>query len=101
MYTAFIGVLIHVVLEVALIARVMTRPHRNPASRIAWVAVIAALPVLGMLSYVLLGETNIGRRRIAHMKEVIRGMPGIASVLWVANCNFARKKQTNDRSCAR
>ncbi len=81
MYTAFIGVLIHVVLEVALIARVMTRPHRNPASRIAWVAVIAALPVLGMLSYVLLGETNIGRRRIAHMKEVIRGMPGIASVL--------------------
>ena len=53
----------------------MTRPHRDPASRIAWVAVIAALPVVGMLAYILFGETNIGRRRVARMKEVIQGMP--------------------------
>jgi cardiolipin synthase len=31
-----------------------------------------------MLAYILLGETNIGRRRIARMKEVIRGMPAMA-----------------------
>jgi cardiolipin synthase len=73
--TALIGILVHVVIELSLIARVMTRPHRDPASRIAWVAVIGALPVIGILAYLLLGETNIGHRRTARMKEVIRGMP--------------------------
>lgn len=68
------------VLEIALITRVLTRPHREPASRIAWVAVIAALPILGMLIYVLFGETNIGRRRTQRMKEVIQRMPPIAAV---------------------
>jgi cardiolipin synthase len=77
---ATIGLLVHVVLELALIIRVITRPHRDPASRIAWVAVIAALPVVGMLVYVLLGETNIGRRRIARMKQVIEAMPAMAPV---------------------
>jgi len=41
---------VHVVLELATIARVMLRPHRDPASRIAWVAVVAALPVVGILA---------------------------------------------------
>ena len=52
------------VLELLLILRAMLRPHRDPASRIAWVAVIASLPGIGMLAYLLLGETNIGRRRV-------------------------------------
>jgi len=59
-----IGIIVHLLIEVILITRVMTRPHREPASRIAWVAVIAALPFFGMLIYILFGETNIGRRRI-------------------------------------
>jgi cardiolipin synthase len=75
-----IGVVAHVVIELALIVRVMTRPHRDPASRIAWVAVIGALPIAGMLAYALLGETNIGRRRVARMKEVIRRMPALAAI---------------------
>ncbi len=80
MNTALIGVLVHVVLELALIVRIMTRPHRDPASRIAWVVVISALPIIGMLVYLLLGETNIGHRRIARMKEVIRRMPSVPVV---------------------
>jgi cardiolipin synthase len=75
----FISILFHVVLEIALIIRVMTRPHRDPASRIAWVAVIAALPIVGMLAYILLGETNVGHRRVARMKEAIRRLPPIAT----------------------
>ncbi len=75
-----ISVLTHVAIELALIVRVLTRPHRDPASRIAWVAVIGALPVVGILAYILLGETNIGRRRIARMKEVIERMPALAEV---------------------
>jgi cardiolipin synthase len=80
MNTALISVLVHILIEIALIIRVMTRPHRDPASRIAWVAVIAALPIFGMLAYILLGETNVGHRRIARMKEVIRGMPAMGEV---------------------
>ena len=49
--------LIHLV----VIARVILRPHRDPASRIAWIVVIIILPVIGILAYILLGETSIGR----------------------------------------
>ena len=80
MLETVVGVLIHLGLEFVLVVRVLTRPHRDPASRIAWVAVITALPIVGMLAYILLGETNIGRRRIARMHEVLDNMPAIAAV---------------------
>lgn len=80
MNASTIGIIVHLLIEVILIIRVMTRPHREPASRIAWVAVIAALPFVGMLIYILFGETNIGRRRIGRMKQVIQRMPAMAAV---------------------
>lgn len=58
-------------IELAFMVRVMLRPHRDPASRIAWVMVIAVLPVLGIVAYVLLGETNIGRKRVERAKGVL------------------------------
>ena len=58
-----LGVAAHVLIGVGLILRVLLRPHRDPASRIAWVVVIIALPFIGALAYLLLGEVNIGRRR--------------------------------------
>ena len=80
MNASTIGIILHLSIELILIVRVMTRPHREPASRIAWVAVIAALPFFGMLIYILFGETNIGRRRIERMKQVIQRMPAMAAV---------------------
>ena len=71
MTTAILGVIFNTAIVLAFVVRVMTRPHREPASRIAWIAVIAAVPVLGILAYILLGETNIGKKRIALMKQVI------------------------------
>ena len=62
-------------LETAVLVRVMLRPHREPASRIAWVAVIMALPLLGMIAYVLFGEVNIGRRRAAKLRAIEERMP--------------------------
>ena len=49
--------------QIAVLVRVMVRPHREPASRIAWVAVVMALPLIGVLAYILFGEVNIGRKR--------------------------------------
>jgi cardiolipin synthase len=74
-----IGVTIHVLIEVAVIVRVLLRPHRQPASRIAWVVVITALPVIGILSYLLFGEVNIGRRRLARRREVIGDLSRLAA----------------------
>jgi len=74
-FTANMFLTMHVLIQVALIVRVLLRPHREPASRIAWIVVIIALPMLGILAYILLGETNIGRRRVERMREVIARLP--------------------------
>ena len=68
-------VLLHMTVQLAMIIRVLLRLHRDPSSRIAWVLVIAALPVLGIVAYLLLGEVNIGRRRIERMRTVLAQMP--------------------------
>ncbi len=62
-------------LELALIARILLRPHRDPASRIAWMVVVLVIPLVGMLAYLLLGEVSIGRRRVARLHSVLQQMP--------------------------
>jgi cardiolipin synthase len=74
-YGAAVAVALHVLVELALIVRVLLRPHRQPASRIAWVVVILVLPVAGILAYLLFGEVNIGRRRVARLGQVLERMP--------------------------
>jgi cardiolipin synthase len=68
-------VALHILTQIALIVRVLLRPHREPASRIAWIVVIVSLPVLGILAYLLLGEINIGRRRVARMRSILSRLP--------------------------
>jgi cardiolipin synthase len=70
-------VILHTSIQIALIIRVLLRPHREPASRIAWIVVIIAVPVLGLLAYTLLGETSIGRRRIERRREVLSRLPDV------------------------
>ena len=77
----FIGTIflaLHVLIQIALIVRVLLRPHREPASRIAWIVVIITFPVLGIIAYILMGETNIGRRRVERMREVLSRLPSVA-----------------------
>jgi cardiolipin synthase len=78
-FGAIFAFAVHILVEALLIARVLSRPHRQPASRIAWIVVIVALPVVGILAYLLFGETNIGRRRTARMHAVVDGMPAFPS----------------------
>jgi cardiolipin synthase len=70
-------------IHLAVIARVILRPHREPASRIAWIVMIIALPVVGMIAYLFLGETNIGRRRRRRIREVLAGMPRSCGCGWL------------------
>ena len=71
--------LLHVGIQFALLIRVLLRPHREPASRIAWVVVIIALPVAGIISYLLFGEVNIGRRRAERLDAALARMPPMAA----------------------
>ena len=60
-------VTLHLMLQLAFIGRALLWPHREPAARMAWIAVILVTSVAGMLAYVLFGEPNIGRRRLAKL----------------------------------
>jgi cardiolipin synthase len=51
------------------VLRAVTRPNRTPASRVAWVAVIMSLPIIGVVAYLLLGETSIGHERVRRLHE--------------------------------
>ncbi len=75
LHQSLIAILAMALLEIAVIARVLLRPHRDPASRIAWVLLIGVLPLFGMLAYLLFGEVNIGRSRVARLRTVLAQMP--------------------------
>jgi cardiolipin synthase len=71
----------HLLIQGGVIIRILLRPHRQPASRIAWIAVVAALPLAGAIAYLALGETNIGRRNLKSMGRAVDGLSaaGIAA----------------------
>ena len=64
--------------DLAVMARILLRPNRDPASRIAWLVVVGAVPVVGILAYLLFGEVSIGRRRARRMREVLARLPRLA-----------------------
>lgn len=73
-----IAIISLLLLQALVIARVLLRPHRDPASRIAWILLIAGAPVVGMLAYVFVGETSVGPRRAARLREIERALPAHA-----------------------
>jgi cardiolipin synthase A/B len=80
-----------VLVHVGVIARVILRPHRDPASRIAWIVVIIVLPVIGILGYILLGETSIGRGRVVRLRRVLATMPDVNTTPGVDSPNLQPK----------
>jgi cardiolipin synthase len=64
-----------ILIHLAFIGRAILRPHREPASRVAWVVVMLVLPVVGIIAYLFLGETSIGRRRAARVQAVLAKLP--------------------------
>ncbi|MCU4653250.1 cardiolipin synthase [Roseibacterium sp. SDUM158016] len=61
----------HLALQITFVLRALLRPHREAASRAAWILVILTMPAIGMAAYVLFGDTNIGRKRLARYRDVI------------------------------
>ena len=61
--------------ELAVLVRVMLRPHREPTSRLAWVVVIIIAPIAGMVAYLLLGEARLSRARRARGRSIDEQLP--------------------------
>ncbi|MBS7538874.1 cardiolipin synthase [Ancylobacter lacus] len=70
----------HAGLQLLFIVRALLRPHREPASRLAWVLVIALTPVVGVISYVLFGEVNLGRARVERLRAAFAALPPAGEV---------------------
>jgi cardiolipin synthase len=79
-FPGWVLLIVHVALQLFFVGRALLRPHREPASRLAWVVVIIVAPIFGMLAYVLFGETNIGRRRIARFKRAMERLPAYSQI---------------------
>ena len=77
--------------HLGVIARVILRPHREPASRVAWIVVIIVLPVIGILTNILLGETSIGRRRVSRLHAVLAAMPDLTKAPGMNSPNLQPK----------
>jgi cardiolipin synthase len=83
--TAFV-----VAIEFAVLVRAIVRPHRQPASRLAWVIIIIVAPVVGTIFYLLLGETRVRRRRFGQIVDAAlpRRAPGkiaVEKLKWCAH----------------
>lgn len=61
--------------DAATAARALLRPHREPASRLAWILAVFALPIVGVILYLLLGETRISGRRRQRGKDINASLP--------------------------
>jgi cardiolipin synthase len=70
-----IGSAVIVAADAATIARALLRPHREPASRLAWIIAVLALPILGVVLYLLVGETRISGPRRTRGKEINSKLP--------------------------
>ena len=66
---------LHYTLQLLVLLRALTRPDREPASRLAWMLMILGVPVAGVVLYLMLGEVSPGRRRTAAMRKVRAALP--------------------------
>ena len=70
---------IYVLVHACLLVRAITRPNRTPEARVAWVAVIVAVPVVGFIAYLALGETDIGAPRVHSLRKAESDLSDVPS----------------------
>lgn len=79
-YMGWALVVLPIALQVFYCIRALLRPHREPASRLAWVVVIIVAPIVGVAAYILFGDTNVGRGRIARLRNALTRLPSLAEI---------------------
>ena len=60
-------------LRLTLVGVILSRRRGGrSATALAWIVLILALPVVGLVVYLLVGEVRLGRRRIARHREIVK-----------------------------
>jgi len=72
---ALAGSVLYLALQLLIIARIILRPQREPASRIAWLVSVLAVPVVGIIAYLLLGEARISAGRRERYRRIEAHLP--------------------------
>ncbi|MBK4216210.1 cardiolipin synthase [Paracoccus caeni] len=80
MWTSLL-VLLHTALVWGFIARVLIRPRLDPSVRLAWIMVIEAVPVVGLIAYVLFGEVRMNQAEVQRMGDVRDRLTGLKITL--------------------
>lgn len=62
--------LTHTTLSLVIIARVLMRPRIEPSVRLAWIMVVEAVPLLGIMAYLLFGEVRMSQAEVQRMADV-------------------------------
>jgi cardiolipin synthase len=70
----------HILIQTGLILRVLLHPNREPSVRLTWIVVILALPVFGILTYLMLGEARLRPGRLARHRAVLARLPPRANL---------------------
>ena len=64
-------------IKVALILHILLRRQPRTGPTLAWVMLIVAIPVVGVVGYLLLGERRLGRRRVRRHGEIRQRQLGV------------------------
>lgn len=72
-----IGILLHITAAVAVSLRVLTRPRMEPSVRLAWIMVVEALPLIGILGYLLFGEIRMNRGERERRADIRQRLTGL------------------------
>ena len=70
MNTSMATLVLVIGLQVAFVIRALLRAGLTPSARLAWVAVISAVPVVGIGAYFLFGEVRLARAKRERMRDV-------------------------------
>lgn len=76
MWTSLI-VTAHYIIATMIVVRVLMRPQMEPSARLAWVMVIEALPLVGIIAYVLFGEVRQRQADVQKMRDVRDRLTGL------------------------
>lgn len=69
--------LMHTSVSLVIVARVLLRPRVEPSVRLAWIMVIEALPLLGILAYLLFGEVRMRQADVQRMTDARDRLTGL------------------------
>lgn len=72
---ATLGWIVFTAVHAMIVVRIILRPQRDPASRVAWLVSAILLPVIGVIAYLLLGEARISAKRRERYRRIEAHLP--------------------------